>query len=259
MTLETESNRHVIPVRETFSCDGAWYVLTSGELGGSGLSADDIGERLQSPDSKVIRELLAAGTCLPLYFPGDCALDEAVIVVGDLSGEEEREWIGRLRSTLEVPSGEFILVAGGLEEDFEEALTKSDPDPDGHQSFEKVTVEPGRYLVEVYAFLGSLTTNEEWEDLPEDAEPIREWWTRTHPGEDVPQWVGSLEDEEYVDSEEFDLLEYVIRLRKLVENEPAIPLPGQDEGTQWCNVFEFRRPDPCPRGIPQKRYRDDRE
>ena len=108
MTPTTE--RRGIPIRDAFFCDGAWYVLSSSSLGGSDLTDAGIGAMFQSEDSGVFTKLLANGVCLPLHFPGDCALDPAVIIEGDLDEEEERGWIGRLRSKIEIPRGEFMIM-----------------------------------------------------------------------------------------------------------------------------------------------------
>ena len=68
--------------------------LSSTSLGNSGLSAEEIESRLQSEEAEPIRSMLEQGTCLPLYFDGDCALDKAVIVYGELSPEEDTQWCG---------------------------------------------------------------------------------------------------------------------------------------------------------------------
>jgi hypothetical protein len=243
--------RRVVPIREAFFWDGASYVLSSSSLGGSGLTAAAIGSRLQSEDPETVKKLLSAGICLPLHFPGDCALDEAVIVIGDLDEEEEREWLGRLRSKLEIPCGEFLVMGGGLEDDFEEALPNAEPPDPEFVYFQKVQVTPGSYLVEVYAFLSSLVVNNEWERMPGAAEELGSWWDQTRGSEPRPEWLAFFEDEEYVDSEEFGFLEYLIRLAPLSED---VPIPEFDIHTNWCTVSEFRRPALCPAGIPRSKY-----
>jgi hypothetical protein len=201
------TQRRVIPIRDAFFCDGAWYVLSSNSLGGGGLSGDQVAEKLQSEDPEPIRQLLSDGVCMPLYFPGDCALDNAVIVEGELDEEEEAEWIARLRSKLEVPCGEFMVMGGGLDDDFEIAMANPEA-PDPHfVFFQKVVLEPGTCLVEVFAFLSSLTVNMEWEDQSEDAEPFDAYWARTRGDEPPPEWIEFVEEEEYPDSEEFEFLE----------------------------------------------------
>ena len=236
-------SRSVIPLKENFFNDGYWYVLSSTSLGGSHLSPAQIAEYLQSGDDATMNQLLRDGVCLPLYFPGDCALDDAIVVIGDLTEQEEAEWIGRVRSKLEIPCGEFLVMGGGMEEDFEVALTHFETTD---SFFQKLKLEPGSYMVAVYAYLSSMTVNFAWEDISDPDESIEGWWQRTRPGQDYPEWLNFYLEEEYVDSEEFDFLEYIIRLAPLKED---VPEPDLEESTKWCGVFEIRKPDLCPLGI----------
>ncbi len=254
------ANRQVLPLNDAFFNDGYWYVLSSTSLGGSQLSPAQIAEKLENPDPARLRPLLRAGVCLPLFFPGDCALDDAVVVVGDLTEQEEAEWIGRIQATLNIPCGEFLVMGGGLAEDFEVALSQFEA-PDPHfVFFQKFKLEPGTYLVEVYAFLGSMTVNIAWGDLEDgfNSKALTDWWRRTRPGQDYPQWLTTYLEDDYIDSSEFGLLEYLIRLTSISEAEAAeIPIPAlvEENGeTFWCGAFEMRRPEPCPLGINREAY-----
>ncbi len=255
------ANRHVLPLNESFFNDGFWYVLSSTSLGGSQLSPAQIVEKLQGQDTAELKQLLQAGVCLPLFFPGDCALDDAVVVIGDLTEQEEAEWIGRIQAVLNIPCGEFMVMGGGgVEEDFEVALSHFEaPDP-FFVFFEKFKLQPGTYLVEVYAFLGSMTVNVAWDNPKGNAgqESLTGWWQRTRPNQDYPQWLTGYLENDYVDSSEFGLLEYLIRLKPISEAEAAqIPVPAvvEENGeTYWCGVFEMRRPEPCPMGIDRESY-----
>ena len=154
--------RNVTPLNEAFFNDGHWYVLSSSSLGGSGLSIDEICQTMQSQDPDIMNKTLSDGICFPVYFPGDCALDQAVIIQGDLSEKEEREWIARLSSKINIPCGEFMIMGGAMEEDFDVALENFTP-PDPHfQFFQKLKLEPGEYRIDLYAFLGSMTVNFAW-------------------------------------------------------------------------------------------------
>ncbi len=262
MSVE-KTKRRVIPVEESFFNDGYWYVLSSSSLGGSGLSPSQIAERLQTNDSQVMNQLLQKGICLPLYFPGDCALDNGIIVIGDLTEQEKAEWIGCLRSKLEIPCGEFMVMGGGLEEGFEVALEHFKA-PDPHYTFfQKVKLDPGTYLVEIYAYISSMTVNfawddftkqqetinVAWDDLTEEPETIESWWKRTRPSQEYPKWLNSYLEEDYVDSDDHNLVEYIIRLTPA---KGEIPLPQLEEDTNWCGVFEIRKPELCPLGISRK-------
>jgi hypothetical protein len=238
-------DRKVVPVNEAFFNDGHWYVLASSSLGGSGMSPEDIASKLQTEAEAELSDLIKSGVCLPLYFGCDCALDSAIFVLGDLSDREEAEWLGRIRARLEIPCGEVMLMGGGMEEDFEVALPNFKPPDEHYQFFQKLKLEPGSYLVEVYAFLGSYPVNEAWEDL-EDEKAMEKWWDESYPGRDYPEWISFFKDEEYVDSEEFDLVEHIIRI---VPTNEEIPVPSLEEDSKWVGDFEMRRSQKCPLGL----------
>lgn len=251
--MNTEKQRQLIPIKEEFFNDGYWYVLSSSSLGGSGLTATEIADKLQSQNEAVIKELLDKGVCLPLVFPGDCALDNVAIVIGDLTEEEKDEWIGRIQSKLEIPCGEFMVMGGGMEEHFEDALTNPEAPNPHFTFFQKFKVEPGTYLVEVYAFLSSITVNFHWDEMQERGESVEEWCKLHHvTKEDYPEWMHFFAEEDYVDSEELDLQEYIIRLVPLTDE---VPLPKLEEDSKWCGLFEIRRPEKCPRGLSRVDYR----
>ncbi len=237
--------REVIPIHKEFFNDGHWYVLASCSLGGSGLGPREIAEKLGSEDENVINDLLRRGVCLPLYFGCDCALDDVIFVLGDLNEREQAEWLGRIRMRLEVPCGELMLMGGGMEEDFEVALQHFEPPDEHFRFFQKLRLEPGAYLVEMYAFLGSYPVNEVWEKL-EIGKTIEEWWDQSYPGKEYPEWVSFCKDEGYVDSEQFDLVEHIVRIVPSVEE---IPLPPLDQDYKWVGEFKMRRPAKCPVGL----------
>lgn len=237
--------QQVIALHEQFYNDGAWYVLSSTSLANSGLNPEEMVSKLQG-NQEDMQQLLADGICLPLFFPGDCALDGAVIVVGDLTAEQEREWLGRIQSKLHIPCGEFMLVGGGgCEDDWEAAINYFAP-PDPHLiNFQKVRVSPGDYLVEVYAFLGSMNFNFHLDNIKR--ENWQQWFhLKGIPESEQPQWFRFLQENDYIDSERFDLQEYIIRLAPLYE---APPIPVLDEEIVWCSQYEFRQLDHCPMGI----------
>ncbi len=245
--MASEPTRQVFPLPNGFFNDGYWYVLSSPCLGGSGISTADLEATLQSHDAAQLAPLMDKGVCLPLFFPGDCALDRAVVVVGDLSAEEQAEWLGRVRSKLTIPCGDLLVLGGGLAEDFDEAIAHPEPPDPEDTHYQRIKLPPGDYLVEVYAFVGSMTVNFAWED-DEDGSKLNAWWDETRPGQDRPEWMEAWAEEGYADAEEFDLLEYVIRLIPLTEE---VPLPEQETRTGWAGVFEMRRPAVCPAGLPQ--------
>lgn len=238
------SERKIIPIKDSFFNDGYWYVLTSSSLGGRNYGAQEISDKLCKGDADTVRSLVKDGICLPICFPADCALDMSVVLIGDLSEQENQEWLSCMRSKLEIPCGEFMLMGGAMPEHFEASLASTEPgDPCGSPCH-KIKVDPGTYLVEVYAFLGSTTVNEAWEEWPYE-ESAEEWWSRTRPNQES-KWIEAFEEEEYVDAEDLGLLEYIIRLSPLTED---VDIPDLDEETNWCQEFKARKPELCPVGL----------
>jgi len=246
--------RIVTPLPEDFFNDGHRYVLTSASLGGCGLGTSAVASHLEAELETPIRGLVESGVCLPLFFDSDCAMDRAVVVRGQLSEAESSEWVGRLRSTLVIEQGEFLVMGGGTEDCFREAFSSASQDPFDLR-YHWIPVPPGRYLVEVFAFVGSATVNAAWgRDYSQDDEDlsaarpraVADYWDRTRPGQARPPWVRQLLDEGYVDGEDLGLIEYVIRLE--LSDEP-VESPPLEENTKWCGIFEMRRPEGAPRGL----------
>lgn len=243
-------NRAVLPLSEAFLNNGRWYVLSSTSLGGHAFSPEEMESKLCSKDAQAINTLLNDGVCLPLYFSGDGALDQAVIVQGDLSPQEEAEWIGRIRWKLKIPSGTFFIMGGTRAEHFQAVLSQHNTDEGQRDFFQKLSIDSGDYLVEVYAFLGSMTFNEHWDELVQPDAGMLGWFQRTRPEQDEPAWLNALREDGYIDRETFHLLEYIIRLSPLSPLEEAeIPFPELDEEHFWCGSFELRKPAKCPLGI----------
>jgi hypothetical protein len=221
--------RPTISISDYFFCDGHWYGLPSASLGGSGLTAEQVQEILFEEDKNQTTELLLKkGVCLPVCFPGDCALDGATLfVLGDLTEPEEQGWMARLRWKLNIPCGKLILTCGCLAEDLEPAIAGETPDPH-YTIYQVIDVPPNEYLVEIYAFYSSQTMQ-----VALDAES----------GES-----DDLDDEEFDEDEYGERLikvdpkyrayngaAYVILLSPLKE-EPPLP----ETQTGWLENFAFR-------------------
>lgn len=225
--------RTVIPIHKDFFHDGHWNVLSSTSLGGSGLSPAELASILQSENPERIKDLLRRGICLPLYLDCDCALDNVVFVLGDLTEQEEAEWIGRLQMRLEIPCGEFMLMGGGLEENFDVAVQHFEPP--NFEPFYKIKLKPGSYLVEVYAFIDSCPVNNAFRE-----------WLNTDP-RDQPQWLSFFQEDGYVENEDIELLEHIIRL---VPTDADTPIPQvRDDINCWVGDFIMRKPLQCPQGL----------
>ncbi|AFY68111.1 hypothetical protein [Geitlerinema sp. PCC 7407] len=223
---EERSPRQVIPLHPDFFCDGHYYVLTSVSLGGSDMPLGAIADILGYGQEAGIRDLLERGICLPLCFEGDCALDgKTLFVLGDLTAQEENDWIARLVWKLKVPCGKLLILCGGGDEgDWIDATSGNPPKPT-YRIFQVMEVPPGEYQVEVYAYLASMTVqvslseyDQHWNLIEHEA--LRQWYEDHRPGD--PE-VG-----------------YIIRLTPL---EAAPPFPELLPEISWCGNFEFRQPE----------------
>lgn len=244
---------------EEFFNDGPLYVLSSTSLGGIGLSADEISLALSGDDEATYRDLLSKGACLPLHFPFDCAMDKAAVVIGDLNDVEEEEWVGRVRSRLEIPCGEFLVLANGIEEENWELPMEGLESDFELSTFETFRVEPGSYLVEVLAYVGSYTITSAWMDSGVTSR-LRDWWSRSRPGEAEPAWIESALKSDGLSHGDHGLLTYLIHLTPLTEDVP-VPRLGPVTSSQSCELwvgdYEMREPVRCPRGIDRAQYGED--
>jgi hypothetical protein len=242
--------RQVLPLCRRFGNDGHWYALTSTSLGGSGLSAAQISERLETAE---LRRLVRDKICLPICFDADRALDNAYVVVGGLSAAEESEWIGRVRARLTIPCGEFLLLGGAQEPDFEAAMKNLKPRDPHYVNYCKFAVAPGEYVVDVYAYVGSSTVSLGWDGFgslavaKQSKHDLVAWWESSRPGQPCPAWLRSWLATGTVGNE-LGLAGHVIRLQ---QSDEEVPLPEVDADTGWCGVFQYRQPMLCPAGIPR--------
>jgi hypothetical protein len=218
--------RQSIPISKEFFCDGHYYVLTSASLGGSSLNPEELSDILARSETQEIEELLRRGICIPLFFNGDCALDShTIFVFGDLTEQEEHDWIGRLAGKLNIPCGKFIILCGGGDAEELAYAISGNPPKQHYEIFQVIEVPPTDYLVEVYAYLSSMTVQQSLEYYDEnwnlkENEALRQWYRMNCPG---------IAD-----------IDYIIRLVPL-ETEPPLPKLVAEIG--WCGEFEFRQPE----------------
>lgn len=179
---------------------------------------------LSHADPAVIKDLLQRGICIPLFFDGDCALDNhTLIVLGDLTQEEAENWIGKITWKLNIPCGKFILLCGGGDADeLMDAISGDPPNPNYH-IFQTIKVPSGEYLVNIYAYLNSLTVQISFDEYDENCNLIENkeleaWYQANRAG--CPD------------------LGYIIQLLPL-DTEP--PFPQLIPEIDWCGEFEFRR------------------
>jgi hypothetical protein len=146
------------------------------------------------------------------------------------------------------PCGELLIH--GCFDELEESLETFAASSPHYVHFSKFRVPKGRYLVEVYAFVGSLTVNLLW-DGRENGESLLGWWRATRPGQATPSWIAQYAKEDMVEDE--TLVSYLIRLAPAAAD---VPLPKVSEVAneyQWCSTFELRKPSLCPIGIKRRR------
>lgn len=216
---EITTNR--IPIDKNLFCDGHGYLLTSASLGGSDLTAAEVSATLFSGDRQKCLELIKKGICFPVAFEGDCALDEhTVFLLGELDEREEHDWIARLAWKLNIPCGKLVLCCGWAEEDLTPACAGQPPE-ENYVVYQTIDVPPDEYLVEIYAYLSSLTVQISLDEEDENGflrenEELAEWYRRNRPG------IAGVD--------------YIIRLKPLENGEPR--LPRIEEG--WFEEFEFR-------------------
>ena len=96
------------------------------------------------------KALLRRGVYLPLLFNGDCMLDDALIVVGELTSEQANVAIKAFTWKLNIPCGQLLICCEGGDD--EEILMAIQNQRQEHYAiFEIVDVPPGEYLTELYA------------------------------------------------------------------------------------------------------------
>jgi hypothetical protein len=130
---------------------------------------------------------------------------------------------------------------------------------DGSDEFELgciVDLEPGEYAVEIYGYPPNdlaagwmrIEDQEMFSLAPGEptsangssgpTETAQEYFERTWPGEQVPEWiVDGYEDAEFLD--------FVIQLRRIGDADESAASSAGQQFLDW----EFRKPDVCPIGI----------
>jgi hypothetical protein len=230
----TQNFKQRIPVSKDFFCDGHCYLLTSQSFGGSGLAPEELSEIMLKGDESKIKPLVERGVCMPVCFEGDCALDGGTwFVLGDLSEQEEQSWIARLAWKLSVPCGRLILCCGCCEDELV-PIAAGEPPPEHYKIYESIDVPPGEYLVEIYAYLSSLTVQVALDDFDEDEDDDEETATFKK-GE---KFLQTKHAHEWLreNRPEIDGVDYIIRLAPLTAAPP--PMPKLNDG--WFEKFEFR-------------------
>jgi hypothetical protein len=183
------------------------------------------------------------------------------VVLGELTPQEEEEWVARVRWKLNLTCGAMI-VSGILDEDESVNIPSVDDlneEADILQCY--VEVPPAIYQVEIYSYPpGDLSTG--WGQITDPdlfpAEPgiqpesIKDYFLRTRQMTEIPPWIAyeitenkrkkreilsTLDDISYVN--------FVIRLSPIIDDDLPLPKLDDDNSVAW----EFRKPEKCPLGI----------
>ncbi len=131
-----------------FFCDGHGYLIFSSSLAGS--SVEEFCQAHYEGNDRDRKALVRRGVYLPLLFNGDCMLDDALIVVGDLLPEEASQAIPALRWKLSIPCGHLIISAECGEAEYIQNAVQNERE-EHYEVFEWVDVPPGDYQVDLYA------------------------------------------------------------------------------------------------------------
>jgi hypothetical protein len=179
-----------------------------------------------------------------------------LVLGGELTDEEQSNWTSRAEAKFSLPSGDMI-VSGILDPDFDRwvagfgAFAVDAGDGGRHELGCRVAVPAGDYRVAFYGYppndlAGGWMRIEEPGDFkaafsedpgPDTDEKAVDYFTRTRPGEPVPEWVSQgWEDAAFLD--------FVIHLRTL-DGESSDLQTDPSSFLDW----QFRKPDVCPLGI----------
>jgi hypothetical protein len=186
------------------------------------------------------------------------------LVTGDLTPEEQHNWTSRIATEVQMPTGQMV-VSGIIDPDFDRWLSEfgvakldsaDGTGDDEHELGCVVELEPGAYAVEIYGyppndlaagwmkiedremFATAMNGAGDESASPAPRESAQEYFERTRPGEQVPEWIA----EGYEDAA---FLDFVIRLQRIGESDASAAASSGQQIREW----EFRKPAVCPVGI----------
>jgi hypothetical protein len=231
---------HLLP--RSFFWDGPAYTLTSSSHGGHA-TTEEVAAAIDTEAPEEAQRLTDAGAMLHLVFEGDCMLDKAAVVVGELTAQEQEEWVGRIRTRLSIPCGRFVLMGGGREPD--------DYDPEFSEAVHVVEVPPGDYDVQVLFYASSYRGNA---FLGDDVEAHARWSAETRPGEPEPLWLRALrEDPDSLPAKD-TLVDTLIHLAPASGPRHTPKVASVESVGSAVEETELRRPARIPLGIPRSAF-----
>jgi hypothetical protein len=174
------------------------------------------------------------------------------VVLGDLTEQEQAEWTARATGRLHLPTGQMVL-SGIITPDLTDDLPNFPTVTASGESVElgcRLEVPAGDYQATILSYPPNdlsggwerLEDPEGFDDLlpgdvDSDVESPVDYFTRTRPGQPVPEWISEgFEDAAFLD--------FVVQLVPLA-GDPA-PAALEEDG---CTPWEVRRPEICPLGI----------
>lgn len=197
-------------------------------------------------------EAWAQGVREGLFFPVELWQDDgfvARLVIGDLSAQEQAEWVGRVGWKLNVADGRLAILAGA-----DYMVGAAEPKPD--DEYMHVTDIPaGSYRVTSYAFLNSTNGAPNLEKAGVAWEDMGTYFHRTRPGMAPPDWMRLMFDDVFeVEAGLFDrvseygLVQFLFHLQPLAGTHAELDMPPLHD--DLFRETEYRKPDQCPLGIP---------
>lgn len=198
-----------------------------------------------------------------LMLEGDDSFPCRVVVGGELTGQEDREWMAKVTWPLEITDGR-VIVAGGFDPDVLQDFVDGDGAfEDGVHAFD---VPNGKWLVDVYTHRPTISgrfLDEGW------TEKLGTWFRREHPGKPFPAWMarelqlspeldpgyeevwqdirGAVADGRLsIDADANSAIGYLVHLRPFQAQEQLSTLPGDG----WFGSDTgLREPLACPTGL----------
>lgn len=126
--------------------------------------------------------IASSGGALLLELYGDDSMPVRIVADEPLSEEEQAQWLGVVRYSIDAPDGR-VLVAGGFDPDvLSDWQEKNGPDDDGY-GVALVKVAPGAWRADLYAHVGSMNGRQLLGD------EAGAWFRRDHPGRPFPLWL----------------------------------------------------------------------
>ena len=170
-----------------FFCDGHGYLIMSSSLAGCTIA--EFCQAHYRGNERDRKALVRRGVYVPLLFDGDCMLDNALIVFGDLTPEEANSAIKAFTWKLNIPCGHLVISAEGGEDEYIYQAVQNQRQKN-YQVFEWVDVSPGEYLMELYATPDRFILRFSPLTEPPPMPPMEDGWI------DVPNLGYFFEDED---------------------------------------------------------------